>query len=235
MEFGLPIELVQRHELMRMKRILIMSLLCFVISSCTNQQAAVATSPIVPPYVSKADGIFATHPDRWRFYEWRLSFTLPSQWMAKDLPPDYFGPYKVDHFANTDGNGDNWIFYSEPIENEKGEQSFAEIRFRFQNIPDGFTPNDISETEWETCSASGFRVDDISNPEKIGNDIYQPTLFKCSFAIDGSPNQESYVIHAIHQTRKDVGIEIVLIANSDIFSKIENDFQLFMQRLSFEL
>ena len=155
--------------------------------------------------------------------------------MAKDLPPNFFGPYKVNHFTDSDGDGDNWIFDSEPIANDDGEKSAAEIKFRFQKVPEGLESNDFPETKWETCSASGFQVNDISNPEKIGNDLYQPTLYKCSFALDGMPKQELYVIHAIHQTRKDVGIEVVLIANSDIFSKVEKDFQTFMKSLSFEL
>lgn len=222
-----------------------MSLWCLMIVTCASQQVAIdATQTTFNPTEThfstvssplSDDGIYATYTDRWRFYNWRLSFTLPQQWTAKKLPPDSFGPYKVDHFADPDGNKDNWVFYSEPIENENGEKSVAEIRFRFQNIPEGLAPNDFSETEWETCSASGFQIDDISNPEKIGNDLYQPILYKCSFAVDGKPSQKLYVIHAIHQTRKDIGIEVVLIANSDIFQKLETDFQDFMKRLSFEL
>ena len=126
-----------------------MGLLCLVISSCVSQQVTATTSPTETTYVLEKDGIFATHTDRWRFYEWRLSFTLPSQWLAKDLPPDYFNPYKVEHFADTNGSGDNWIFCSESIENETGGRSAAEIRFRFKRIHQGLAPTDFSDAEWE--------------------------------------------------------------------------------------
>jgi len=226
----------------------IVGMLCLIIASCTNQEvtsivsltnAPLATStpskeiPTIqttPTLAYEEIGYFPTYIARWRFYKWRLSFTLPRHWITSE----HFNIVKAEHYFDLERNEDNFTFFSQPFENSKREKSVAEIRFRFQNIPEGLNPKNFSKTDWELCKDNGFQIEEVIMPEKIGNDLFNSVLYKCNLSLENVAEQSLYVIHANHVFYKDIGIEIIMIANADVFQIVEKEFVEFMKSLSFE-